>query len=244
MTLTEHLTELRRRIIVSLVAFVAVSTAAFFAFNPLMDVLLHPLCSLPHDVLGPSGCRLNVLGVVEPFTVRLKVTVMAALIGSSPIWLYEAWAFLVPGLTEREQRRIAPLVAVSLLLFVIGALFAYTTLPFGLRFLLGIGGPDLLPLVRADSYINFVGFMTLAFGVTFEVPLVLFALGLLGVVDAALLGRYRRYAIVAIFLLAAVVTPSQDPYTMTVMAVPLYLLYEGAILALRVVARRDAAPRG
>lgn len=241
MTLVEHLSELRGRIIISALAFAIVSGVAFGLFDPLLNFLLHPLCEMPRHLLGPSGCRLNFFGVVEPFMVRFKVAAMAGIVVSSPVWLYETWAFVVPGLTDTERNYALPFVATSIFLFLVGATFAYLTLPFGLRFLIGIGGPNLTPLLRADNYLNFVGLMIMVFGVTFELPLVLFFLGLARVVTVEQLRQQRRLAIVVIFVIAAVVTPSQDPYTMTIMAVPLYLLYELTIVLLRLLLkRRDA----
>lgn len=241
MTLVEHLSELRLRIIISVVAFAVASGLAFAFFNPILDFVLHPLCQLPKGMLGPSGCRLNFLGVVEPFMVRFKVAAMVGLIGSSPVWLYQLWAFVVPGLTDTERSYALPFMGTSMFLFLVGATFAYITLPFGLHFLIGVGGPHLQPLLRADNYLNFVGLMVIVFGVTFELPLVLFFLGLARVVTVEQLRRQRKVAIVAIFALAAVVTPSQDPYTMTLMAVPLYLLYELTIFVLGIALRRRSA---
>ncbi len=241
MTLLEHLGELRVRLIISAVAFGLASVVAFIYFEPILSFLIHPLCELPASARGGRPCDLNFFGITEPFMVRLKVSAMAGLVGASPVWLYETWAFVVPGLTDRERSYALPFVLTSSSLFLIGAVFAYLTLPFGLRFLIGIGGPNLVPLLRADSYLNFVGLMILVFGVTFELPLVLFFLGLAGVVSVQTLRKQRRLAVVVIFALAAVVTPSQDPYTMTLMAVPLYLLYEASIFVLaRVLRRREA----
>jgi sec-independent protein translocase protein TatC len=241
MTITEHLSELRTRLVIAIAAFVVFSIGAFAAFPFILDFLMRPYCQLPSSLIGTQGCHLNVFGVVEPFMVRLKVTAMVGLVASSPVWLYQLWAFVMPALTKSERRYAFPFVATSMTLFLIGAAFAYLTLPFGLRFLIGIGGPRLLPLLRADSYLNFIGLMVLAFGITFELPLVLFFLGLLGVIKVEQLRKQRKLAVVLIFALAAVVTPSQDPYTMSVMAIPLYLLYEITIVLLSVVRRRRSA---
>lgn len=240
MTMLEHLGELRRRLIISAIAFLAVSVVAFTAFNTITDVLLRPLCQLPPERLGANGCRLVFTSALEPFQVRLKVTAMVGLVAASPIWLYQLWAFIVPGLTDKERKMAVPFVASSVLLFVGGVSFAYYTLPTGLRFLVGLGGENLEPFFTANEYLNFVGLVILVFGMTFELPLLLFFLGLIGVVTPAALKHHRRGAIVGIALLAALVTPSQDPYTMLVMALPLYLLYEAVIVALSLVERRRA----
>lgn len=240
MTMLEHLDELRSRLIVALVAFVAVSIVAFIFYEPIFRVALRPLCSLPRSLLGIQGCKLAQFSVLEGFQVRLKLTALVGLALASPIWLYELWAFIVPGLTKRERRYAIPFVFSALTLFAIGAAFAYFTMPTAIRILVQLGGEPLTPIFRADSYINFVGLMLIAFGVTFELPLVLLFLGLVGVVTPESLRRHRRAAFVAIVALAAIVTPSQDPYTMLAMAVPLYLMYEVTILVLVFVLRRRA----
>lgn len=240
MSMMGHLDELRTRLIRSAIAFILVSIIAFMFFDQITDALLRPLCTLPEERLGPQGCNLVFFGALEPISVRLKVTAMAGLILASPIWLYQLWAFVVPGLTPEEKKYAFPFVGSSVALFALGATFAYLTLPAGLRFLVGLGGENFVPFFRAAEYLNFVSLILIVFGITFELPLLIFFLGLVGVVTVDQLRSFRRAALVGITALAALVTPSQDPYTMLAMAVPIYLFYEGAILALRLVARRRA----
>jgi sec-independent protein translocase protein TatC len=244
MSMMEHLTELRSRLIFSAVAFLLVSVVAFIFFNPISDFLLEPLCALPKENLGPNGCRLIFTSALEPFSVRLKVTAMVGIVLASPVWLYQVWAFIVPGLHPREKKYAIPFVLVSVSLFIIGAVFAYVTLPSALRFLVGFGGDNLIPFFSANEYLSFIGLVVLVFGVTFEAPLLLFFLGLVGIVSVQQLRGFRRSAIVGITIVAAVVTPSQDPYTMLAMAVPLYLFYEATILGLALVAKRRAKKEG
>lgn len=238
MTMVEHLDELRRRLIISVAVFGAVSIVAFILYDPIFDFLLQPLCSLPPEKLGPQGCRLTQLAVLEGFQVRLKLTAIVGLSVSSPVWLYQLWAFIVPGLTKKEKRYAVPFMLTSVILFAAGASLAYVFLGTGLELLIDLGGDALVPFLRADSYINFIGLMLIAFGLTFELPLLLFFLGLVGVVTPETLRRHRRGAIVGIVALAAVVTPSQDPYTLLAMSVPLYLLYEVTILLIALTLRR------
>jgi sec-independent protein translocase protein TatC len=240
MTMMEHLGELRTRLIVSAAAFAVASAITFFLFQPIATFLLRPLCSLPKSQLGPQGCRLVVTGVLEPFLVRFKVTAVVAMVVTSPVWLYELWAFISPGLRSNEKRLAGPFVGSSIALFSLGAVFAYLTLPFGLRFLLGLGGHDLVPFLKADAYLNFVLLLIVAFGITFELPLLLMFLSLAGIVSLDQLVRYRKAALVAAFVIGAVVTPTQDPYTMSAMAIPLYLLYEVVVLIMRIRQRRRA----
>lgn len=240
MSMMDHLRELRRRLIFSLGAFVVISIVAFFFFEPILDALLRPLCKLDPSLLGPQGCRLSGFGPAEPFIVRLKVTAMVGVVCSSPVWLYQIWAFVTPGLTPQEKKYALPFIASSIVLFAVGVVFAYLTLTPGLRFLIGLGEGLITPFFRADTYLNFVGLMFIGFGVAFELPLLLFFLGLAGVVTVDQLRKQRRAAFVAITAIAAVVTPSQDPYTMMIMALPLYLLYELTILLLKMVTKRRA----
>lgn len=238
MTVLEHLDELRNRLIICLVAFLVISVGAFFAFDVLLDFLRAPLCAVDTDLLGPQGCRLFYTGALGGLNVRLKVTALAGILFSSPIWLYQIWAFVAPAMTSREKRYALPFAATSLVFFAAGLTFAYMTLPAGLNFLVRLAGSDLVPLFRAEEYMGFVGLVFLAFGVTFELPLLLFFLGLAGAVSVDQLRRGRRAAIVSIVALGALVTPSQDPYTMLAMAVPLYAMYEGVIGGLALVQRR------
>jgi sec-independent protein translocase protein TatC len=150
------------------------------------------------------------------------------------------WAYVVPALSNKERHYALPFLFSTIALLLVGAGFAYLTLPMGLSFLISIGGSDLVPLLAADTYLNFIGLLLIGFGVAFELPLLVFFLGLAGVIPVAQLRAKRRFAIVLVVGLAAVVTPSQDPYTMLALAVPLYLFYEGAIFALSVVDRRRA----
>lgn len=238
MTIIEHLDELRTRLVISVAAFLGLSIIAFVAYDPIFGFIIDPLCGLPPEKLGPQGCRLIQTTPLEGFQVRLKLTAMVGLVLASPVWLYQLWAFIVPGLTTKERRYAIPFVASSVTLFLVGATFAYLLLPSGLRVLIALGGENLVPFLRADGYINFVGLMLIAFGLTFELPLILLFLGLAGVITVDTLRSHRRAAIVAIAATAAVVTPSQDPYTMLAMAVPLYLLYELTILILHFVTRK------
>lgn len=244
MTIVEHLDELRTRLIISALAFAAVSVTAFALFTPLLDILRTPLCDIDPRRLGPQGCDLFYTGALGGFQVRLKVTALAGVIFSSPVWLYQIWAFVSPGLHAREKRYAVPFILSSVTLFAAGIWFAYISLPAALDFLVRIAGPDLIPLFRAEEYLSFVGVVFIAFGLTFELPLLLFFLGLAGVVTVPQLRKARRLAIVGLVALAAVVTPSQDPYTLLALAAPLYGLYELTILLLAVILRRRTRARG
>ncbi|MDQ3645783.1 MAG: twin-arginine translocase subunit TatC [Actinomycetota bacterium] len=240
MTMTQHLSELRRRLVISLLAFVVIAAIAFAAFDLILGFLRAPLCALPPDRLGPQGCDLFFTGAMGGFQVRIKVATMAGMIFSSPVWLYQIWAFIVPGLHDTERRYALPFMGSAISLFVVGIVLAYLTLPTGLKVLVGLGGENLVPLFRAEEYLNFVGLMLIAFGALFELPLLLFFLGLAGVITTQQMREHRKTALVGICALTAVATPTQDPFTFVVLAVPLYGLYELTILLLgRRKTRRD-----
>jgi sec-independent protein translocase protein TatC len=240
MSVKDHLRELRRRIVVSLAAFTIFSIVGFVYFAPLIDFLLKPLCSVGANMLGPQGCTLVFTKATGAFMVQMKVAALVGLFLSSPVWLYNLWAFTVPALNAKEKRYSKPFVISSILLFSGGAALAYLTLPKALEFLLGFGAGRLTPLLQADTYLNLVMLVTVAFGAMFELPLFLFFLGLVGVVSPTMLRRYRKHSIIGIAALSAVITPSQDPITMMVMAVPVYVLYELNIRVLSVIEKRRA----
>jgi sec-independent protein translocase protein TatC len=224
----------------SLVAFVVVSIAAFFFYPFLLELIRKPLCSLDGRFLGPQGCDLIFTKVGGGFMFRLKVTALAGIFIASPVWLYQLWAFVTPGLTAKEKKYARPFLFTSVLLFVAGGVLAYLALPQGLQLLLTIGGEGLVAFLDAEKYLSFVGLMVLGFGVMFEMPIFLFFLGLVGVLSSTQLRHHRRAAMVGIVALAAIVTPSQDPYTLLALSVPLYFMYEAVIVGLRLVDRARA----
>ncbi len=235
MTIIEHLTELRRRLVVSSLAFFVGSVIAWFFYDPILDLLKLPL----DDGGSIAGRRLDlsVRGVTSAFLVRIKVSIFAGLIFALPVILYQLWRFITPGLEPKERRYALPFVVGSLGLFALGALFAYFTLPQAIGFLLGFA-EGLEPIIFIDEYVGFVMFMVLAFGITFELPMIILFLGMAGIVSSARLRRLRRHAIVGSAVIAAVATPSQDPYTLVLMGVPLYLMYEIALLIIRFVMKK------
>jgi len=227
MTVVEHLTELRRRIIISLVAVLATAVVAYI-FAP--DIV-HELVRYYRDA-APKGTDgfLIFTGPLDAFVTRLKIATYGGIILAVPIWLWQLWRFITPGLHPKEKRYAVPFVLVSVLLFIGGAVVALITLPQALEFLLDIGGQDIKPMLTADKYISLVTLLILAFGLAFEFPVVLVFLLIARVLSTARLIKWRRWAVVLIFVFAAVITPSQDPYSLFFMAVPMYLFFEGSIL--------------
>jgi len=235
-----HLEELRHRIIVSMIALACGAVVGWFLFDPFIELVKEPYC----DFLAahpkqkpPGGCVLNFIGVTDVFLVKLKVVVFLGLLAVLPVVLYQAWAFVVPGLTHRERRWAVPFIASATVLFLLGGLVAYVSLPKGLGFLLGFAGPDFFPIITADKYIGFVVLVTLAFGLAFLLPIFLIFLQLVGVLSSRRLTSWRRYSILAIAIFAAVITPSGDPYTMLAMMIPMYLFYEASIIIGRLLKR-------
>jgi len=241
MTLAEHLRELRRRVIISAVAIV-VATAIAFAFHlRIQHVVTGPYCSLPAKYrLLPNRCSLVVTGVLDPFTVTLRLSLYAGLLASSPVWLWQLWRFITPGLYQNERRWALGFVGSSVALFAGGTVVAYVTMKNGLRFLLSFATGDIASLLSFPSYLSYFVAMILVFAISFEFPLAVVMLNLAGVLSAARLRRWARGIIFGIFCFAAVATPSQDPITMLGLAVPMCLLFGVAYAIARVHDRRVA----
>ena len=239
MSIVEHLEELRSRIIVSLIAVGVGATIGWVFFHPIFDLMTRPYLNLCKEgvIKSPTGCKLVFTGVVEPFLIRFKVSVATGIAIALPVLLYELWRFVTPGLTKQERRLALPFVMSAVALFALGGWFAALTLSKGLRFLLGFAGDAIVPLLTVDRYINFVLFMVLAFGRSFLFPLLLIMLCWVRVLSSQRLRSWRRWAILFIAIYAAVITPSQDPYTQLAMMVPMYLFYEGSILVARLMKR-------
>ncbi len=248
MTLVAHLTELRNRVAKALLALALGTVAGFLWYdNGLLAFLSEPYCSLPPEQrLQTAGdCRLVVLDVFGGVLLRLKIGLIAGAVLSSPFWLWQLWAFITPGLKRNEKRYAVTFVAASTSLFALGAVLAYITLYKGLELLLGLAGDEVAFQLTAPDYLGFVISLLVAFGLSFELPLIAVALNLVGVLSHAALAKSRRWIYFLTIVFAAFVTPTQDPFTMLAMALPMVVLFELAIQIARVVdkrrARRDAA---
>jgi sec-independent protein translocase protein TatC len=233
MTVVEHLTELRRRIIISLIA-VTLAAIVCFIFS---ESIIKFFVQYYKDATNGEKTQLIFLGPLDAFITRLKVATYGGIVLALPIWLWELWRFITPGLNPNEKRYAIPFVLTSIVLFAMGAAVALLTLPKALEFLLDIGGSELRPELTADKYLSLVSLMIVAFGFAFEFPVVLVFLLLARVLTTRQLRRWRRPAILIIVIFAAVITPSQDPYSLFAMAVPMYIFYEGSIIIGRVLKR-------
>ena len=225
MTLVEHLTELRRRLIISAIALAIGAGIAFLLYNPILSFLSGPYHSISH-----GHNKLIVTDPLEAFATRLKIAAWAGLFFASPVVLWQFWRFITPGLHPKEKRYAIPFIVASVLLFMMGAAVALLTLRPALQFLQAVGGHSLDTYYRAGPYLSLVMLMIVAFGVAFEFPILLVFLELAGVVPSKKLRKWRRPAIIIIVTVAAVITPSQDPYSLFAMAIPMYIFYEGSIL--------------
>jgi sec-independent protein translocase protein TatC len=244
MTVVEHLEELRHRIVICLWAIGLAAVVAWFLYPPVKEFLRAPYCDFTqaNPTLSPiAGCNLVFTSPVDAMLVKMKTVFFIALGLALPVLLYQLWAFIVPGLTSREKKWSVPFVLSSFLLFLLGAAVAFWTMPKALGFMLGFAGEGVVPLLSFDKYLSFVFLVTLAFGVSFLLPVLLVFLELVGVVTPQWLAKYRRYAFFVIMLFAAIITPSSDPYSMLGLGIPMYLFYEAAIIIGRLAKRERKA---
>jgi sec-independent protein translocase protein TatC len=233
MTVVEHLTELRGRIIVSMVA---ITLGAIFCFI-FSESIIKFFVQYYKDATHGQKTQLIFLGPLDAFITRVKVATYGGIVLALPVWLWELWRFITPGLNPKEKRYAVPFILTSIVLFAFGGLVALLTLPKALEFLLTVGGDQLRPELTADKYLSLVSLMIVAFGVAFEFPVVLVFLLLARVLTTRQLRRWRRPAILVIVIFAAVITPSQDPYSLFAMAIPMYIFYETSIIIGRVLKR-------
>jgi sec-independent protein translocase protein TatC len=239
MPLMEHLIELRRRLLISFASVVVCGIVVFILYHHVLSFLSGPYEHVTRNSpgCGPKGCRLIVTDPLAPLMVRLKIAGYGGLALSVPIVMWQIWRFVVPGLHQRERRYGIGFLVGSIVLFLLGCVVAWFTVTKALDFLLGIGGHELRPLIDANKYLTLVMLMFAAFGFAFEFPVLLVFLLLVGAVNTTQLRHVRRWAAVGITTFAAVITPSQDPFSLLFMAVPMYIFYEAAILIGRMMKR-------
>jgi sec-independent protein translocase protein TatC len=234
MTLVEHIGELRRRLIISVAVLVVTATVGFVIYPQIFDFLKNPYC----HVAGAKHCALYVNGPLVGLTLRIKIASYGGLFMASPVILWEIWRFITPGLRKNERRYAVAFVTASVTLFAAGAVLAYYTFPHALQFLGKIGGPSLRQIYSPENYIGLILALMAVFGLTFEFPVILVSLELVGILKPAKLASWRRWAIVVIVAFAAIITPSGDPFSMMALAVPLYFFYEVSIIIGKVLLRR------
>jgi len=249
MPLTEHLSELRKRISISLVAILTGFVVSFIYSENLFSLLTIPLrydlsfrLSVPFVQLVEKklyNTSLVFLAPAEAFWMHLKVSMIVGLIFSLPVIFWQLWKFVSPGLLPKERKYIVPFVIISTTFFVIGAAYClFLVLPFAMGFLLTYKTGSMTPMLSVGSYVDFCLKFILAFGVIFEIPIAIIFFTRVGLITPAKLAKNRKYAILIVFVVAAILTPTPDAFNQTLMALPMIILYEAGILISRIFIRK------
>jgi sec-independent protein translocase protein TatC len=242
MALSDHLRELRARILKSAFVLLVGFIVALFFFDPIFAIINEPY-QQAREALGHNRTVATTSGVAGGFMLYLKLCGLAAIVGTSPIWLYQIWAFILPGLHSNEKRWTLIFAVIAGPLFIGGIVLGYVTLPKGLEILIGFTQADLTNLVEFNDYLSFFTRTLLVFGIAFEIPVFVVLLNMAGVVKGKALGAARPWIIIGTFVFAAAATPSTDPFTMTFMAVPMIVLFFVSELIARFNDRRRDARR-
>lgn len=242
MPLLDHLRELRKRVFRAAVAIVLASVLGWIYYNPIITRLALPVCDLKAaQEAGATHCgALYINGVLGPLNLQIKVALLAGVIVSAPLWLYQLWAFIAPGLHRKEKRNSILFIVSATPFFAAGATLGYVILPIAIKVLFGFTPNSLSNLVKFDDYLDFVMRIILLFGLAFELPIFLVTFNLIGFLRGQTILRPWRIWIFSIVLFTAAFTPTADPFTMLLLALPLCLLYfmAGGI-ALLVDRKRD-----
>lgn len=233
MSFFSHLIELRKRLMISVIALGIGSVVAYFLAPALINWIAHFYTDASHQ----DDARLAQTTVLDGFVLRIKVATYGGFVLASPVWLFQLWRFITPGLAKKEKKFALPFLGSSIFLFLAGGAVSLLTLTKALTWLLTSGGVDYFQVINANSYVSFVVLMFVAFGISFEFPVVLVFLLIARVLNTRQLRSWRRAAILIIVIFAAVITPSQDPYSLFLMAIPMYVFYEASILIGRTLKR-------
>jgi sec-independent protein translocase protein TatC len=224
MTLVEHLVELRNRIFKMVLAILLASIVGFILGDQIIALLKAPI---------PGGKPLYYTGLGDAFMIHVKIALVVGIILGMPVILYQGWAFIAPGLTQRERRVSLPWIPAALFFFCVGVGIAYFILPYAAGFLIGFSSDALQPLITAEAYFDFVTTLFLVFGLVMQFPVILYALSRVGIITSKRLAGARRQAILGITVFAALITPGGDLVSPIALAVTMYTLYEGTIFVIR-----------
>ena len=201
-------------------------------YNPILAFLSGPYCNV-----YPHHCGFYITGPLDGLALRVKIAAYGGLFLAAPVLLWEFWRFITPGLNRNEKRYAIPFIVASILLFALGCVVAYITFPHALAWLRNIGGPTLTQILDPTKYLSLIVLLMTVFGLTFEFPVLLVSLELAGVLTPKKLSSWRRWAIVVIVVVAGVVTPSSDPFSMMALAIPMYIFYELSIVIGKLLGR-------
>ncbi len=240
MTLTDHLRELRRRLFISVITIVIGFVIGFVFYDEISKVLTDPYTTTREQLARVKGVKSEAIisGVATPFLLQAKVALVSGIVMASPVWLFQIWAFILPGLHRSERKWTILFVAIAGPLFLAGVALGYYVLPKGLAVLIGFTPESVTNLVDLNDYLSFILRILLVFGVSFEIPLFVVLLNLAGVVKASHLARWRSWIVFSTFIFAAVATPSTDPITMLFLAAPMTVLFLISEQIARLVDRR------
>ncbi|MEU7835982.1 MULTISPECIES: twin-arginine translocase subunit TatC [unclassified Nonomuraea] len=239
MPLMDHLRELRNRLLVATIAVVVGIIIGWFFFDPVWAILKAPYCdTLQSQQLVKGHCSLVYSGIFQSFFITLKVSAMIGLVLASPVWLYQIWAFVTPALYRSEKRYTVVFLILAIPLFALGAVLAYLIMHTSLGFLLSFSLEDTVATIGIDDYLDYVLIMIAIFGVSFELPLFLVFLNLIGVLSHATVAKHRRMVIFLMFVFGAVITPGGEPIAMMALAAPMVVLFAAAELFMYVRERR------
>lgn len=241
MSIWDHLSELRTRLVKAAVAIVILFGIAFTFSDQIIGFLKLPLLA----VLPVENRALHFTGPLDVFLTQIKVAFLVGVVMGSPFWLYQFWKFFEPALYPRERKYILPFIFASTVLFLLGVAFCYyLMLPFTLEFLINMGREVGTPLITIKDYVSLLMLMIFGFGIVFETPVIIVLMGLLDLVTVEQLQQNRRFVLVGIMVLSALLTPSPDPISQLAMAVPVYGMYEIAIVVIRFVKKRQTPAAG
>lgn len=242
MPLADHLRELRKRLLISSAAVVVGMVVGLIFYTPLLDLFVGPFQTTVTRLEAEQGLEavINFDGIADPFTIPIRLAILAGIVFAAPVWIYQLWRFIVPALYGNEKRWAVAVLLTAVPLFLAGVVLCYWLLPKGLTVLLGFTPQGVSNFVSFSRYFSFVVRLVLVFGIAFLLPVFVVLLNAVGVFSGAALSSARRWIIVGVFVFAAVATPTGDPITMLMLAVPMWLLFEGSVLICRLNDKRRA----